>query len=108
MALLVTSLVLVALVSLVILPFEWLAALFLSAHAIDTSLRAFRHSLWSMVPFVLVTACRYCNVDMFENAFFAGLATRDPALAAQIRKVCEHYPFEYQSNSTLVFTLLAG
>lgn len=87
MQLLVTSLVLVALVSLVILPFEWLTGFFLSAHAIDASLRAFRHSLWSMVPFVLVTACRYCNVDMFENAFFAGLATRDPVLAAQIRKV---------------------
>lgn len=87
MQLLVSSLVLVAIVSIVILPLEWLCSLFLSAETIDSTLRAFRHASGSMIPFLLVTVCRYCNVKMFENAFFAGLATRDPELAAQIRQV---------------------
>lgn len=81
------SLVLVAVLWLLILPLEWLASLVVSAKTLDATLRAFRYSAWSTIPFVLVTACRYCNVAMFENAFFAGLAVRDPELAQTIRKV---------------------
>lgn len=83
----VSSLVLVGVLWLLVLPLEWLAALMLSAQTIDATLRAARYAAWSAVPYVLVTACRYCSVGMFEDAFFAGLAARDPALAVLIRKV---------------------
>uniref|UniRef100_K3X4V9 Uncharacterized protein n=1 Tax=Globisporangium ultimum (strain ATCC 200006 / CBS 805.95 / DAOM BR144) TaxID=431595 RepID=K3X4V9_GLOUD len=95
--LLVVSLVLVALVSLVVWPIEKLCALLLSSGgAVEATLRAFRYTTGSMIPYFLVTACRYCNVAMFENAFFAGLATRDPDLAAAIRqKKAIYWDWEY-------------
>ncbi|KUF78702.1 hypothetical protein AM588_10000064 [Phytophthora nicotianae] len=40
----------------------------------------------STIPFLLVGACRAFSVSMFENAFFAGLATRDTELVKAIRK----------------------
>lgn len=85
--LLIWSLVLVVLLSCVLLPLEWIASLFLSAETIDSTLRAFRYGASTFVPFMLVTLCRYFDVNMFESAFFAGLARRDATLAEQIQKV---------------------
>lgn len=82
--------VLVVLLSCVLLPLEWIASLFLSAETIDSTLRAFRYGASTFVPFMLVTLCRYFDVNMFESAFFAGLARRDATLAEQIQKVKTH------------------
>ncbi|RLN97178.1 hypothetical protein BBJ28_00007128 [Nothophytophthora sp. Chile5] len=84
--LLVLSLVLSAVLHLLLLPVEWLSALFLSQETIESTVRAFRYAAGSTVPFLLVGLCRYFSVAMFEDAFFAGIATRDAPLAAAIRK----------------------
>lgn len=81
------SLVLVVLLFCVLLPLEWIASLFLSAETIDSTLRAFRYGASTFVPFMLVTLCRYFDVNMFESAFFAGLARRDAQLAELIQQV---------------------
>ncbi|RLN98661.1 hypothetical protein BBJ28_00014172, partial [Nothophytophthora sp. Chile5] len=83
--LLVLSLVLSAVLHLLLLPVEWLSSL-LSQETIESTLRAFRYAAGSTVPFLLVGLCRYFSVAMFEDAFFAGIATRDAPLAAAIQK----------------------
>uniref|UniRef100_A0AAV1VNF7 Uncharacterized protein n=1 Tax=Peronospora matthiolae TaxID=2874970 RepID=A0AAV1VNF7_9STRA len=84
--LLVLAFVLSALLHLMLLPVEWISSLFLEPETVDASVRAFRYAAASTVPILLVSACRYFSVKMFENAFFAGLATRDAELAEKIRK----------------------
>ncbi|KAL4095134.1 hypothetical protein PRIC1_008512 [Phytophthora ramorum] len=79
-----------------LLPIEWISMLFLSPETVDASVRAFRYAAASTVPFLLIGVCRYFSVNMFENAFFAGLATRDAALAKQIRqKKAIYWDWEY-------------
>ena len=85
--LLILTFVLSALLHIVLLPVEWISSLFLEPETVDASVRAFRYAAASTVPILLVSACRYFSVKMFENAFFAGLATRDAELAENIRKV---------------------
>lgn len=85
--LLIMAFVLSAVLHLLLLPVEWISMLFLDQETVDASVRAFRYAAASTVPFLLVSVCRYFSVNMFENAFFAGLATRDAELAKTIRKV---------------------
>ncbi|CAI5724743.1 unnamed protein product [Peronospora effusa] len=84
--LLILALVLSAVMHLVLLPVEWISILFLKPETVDASVRAFRYTAASIVPFLLVGVYRYFSVKVFENAFFAGLATRDPKLAKMIQK----------------------
>ncbi|KAL3657118.1 hypothetical protein V7S43_018030 [Phytophthora oleae] len=84
--LLIMSIVLYIVLHVVLLPFEWISMLFLEPKTVDASVRAFRYAAASTVPFLLIGVCRYFSVNMFENAFFAGLATRDTELAKAIRK----------------------
>ncbi|TYZ67163.1 hypothetical protein PybrP1_003015 [[Pythium] brassicae (nom. inval.)] len=107
--LLVASLALVAVLWLLVLPFEWLAALMVSAQKIDATLRAARYAAGSVVPYVLVAACRYCSVGMFEDAFFAGLAARDASLAKLIRKKkAVYWDWEYVRHSLLAIARQLG
>eukprot|EP00644_Phytophthora_capsici_P003652 jgi/Phyca11/510658/fgenesh2_kg.PHYCAscaffold_64_\ len=85
--LLIMSVVLSVVLHVLLLPFEWLSMLFLEPETVDASVRAFRYAAASTVPFLLIGVCRYFSVNMFENAFFAGLTTRDAELAKSIRKV---------------------
>ncbi|KAG6621378.1 Ubiquitin carboxyl-terminal hydrolase [Phytophthora cinnamomi] len=94
--LLVMSAVLSALLHVLLLPVELISSLFLSPETVDASVRAFRYAAASTVPFLLVSVCRYVSVDMFEKAFFAGLATHDAALAQTIRqKKAIYWDWEY-------------
>lgn len=90
-ALLVLAFVLSAVLHLLLLPVEWISMLFLEPETVDASVRAFRYAAASTVPFLLVSICRFCGVKMFENAFFAGLASRDADFAKAIRKVRHKY-----------------
>lgn len=85
--LLIMSAVLSVLLHVLLFPVEMISMLFLSQETVDTSVGAFRYAAASTVPLLLVGVCRYFSVDMFENAFFAGLATHDAALAQAIRQV---------------------
>ncbi|KAE8884350.1 hypothetical protein PF005_g10240 [Phytophthora fragariae] len=77
-------------------PVELISRLVLSQETVDANVRAFRHAAVSTVPFLLVGVCRYFSVDMFESAFFAGLATHDAALAQTIRqKKAIYWDWEY-------------
>ena len=85
--LLILAVVLSAALHLVLLPVEWISSLVLDPETVDASVRAFRYAAASTVPILLVSVCRYFSVKMFENAFFAGLSTRDAELTETIRKV---------------------
>jgi hypothetical protein len=85
--LLIMAFVLAAVLHVLLLPIEWVSMLFLRPETVESTVRAFRYAAASTVPFLLVGVCRYFSVNMFENAFFAGLATRDAELAKTIRKV---------------------
>ncbi|KAG3113530.1 hypothetical protein PI124_g6809 [Phytophthora idaei] len=84
--LLIMAFVLSAVLHLLLLPIEWISMIFLSPETVDATVRAFRYAAASTTPFLLVGVCRYFSVSMFENAFFAGLATRDAELVKAIRK----------------------
>ncbi|KAG7398910.1 hypothetical protein PHYBOEH_010128 [Phytophthora boehmeriae] len=84
--LLVMSLVLSAVLHLLLLPVEWISSLFLEPETIEATVTTFRYTAASTVPFLLISTCRCFSVSMFENVFFAGIATRDATLAASIRK----------------------
>ncbi|POM76944.1 Hypothetical protein PHPALM_5761, partial [Phytophthora palmivora] len=84
--LLIMAVVLSAVLHVLLLPIEWISMLFLSPETVDASVRAFRYAAASTIPFMLIGVCRYFSVNMFENAFFAGLASRDAELAKTIRK----------------------
>ncbi|ETN00795.1 hypothetical protein, variant 1 [Phytophthora nicotianae CJ01A1] len=84
--LLIMAAVLSAVLHLLLLPIEWISMIFLSPETVDATVRAFRYAAASTIPFLLVGACRAFSVSMFENAFFAGLATRDTELVKAIRK----------------------
>ncbi|KAJ0394672.1 hypothetical protein P43SY_004155 [Pythium insidiosum] len=101
--LLLWSLGLIALVHLVVLPLEWTLSWLLPQAWIDASLRALRLALTSGIPFMLVTTCRYVQVELFETAFFAGLAQRDAALAAKIRsREAIYWDWEYVRHAAVV------
>lgn len=85
--LVIASVVLMAVLYVLLKPVELLLSLFLARETIENSVQAFRYAANSTIPLLLVGFCRYFNVRVFEDAFFAGVATRDPALAEQIRAV---------------------
>lgn len=85
--LLVASLVLIAVLFVVLKPVELLLSLVLSQETIETTVQAFRYTANASIPLLLVGFCRCFNVKIFENAFFAGVASRDPTLAKRIREV---------------------
>lgn len=94
--LLVMSFVLAAVLHVLLLPVEWISMLFLQPETVDATVRGFRYAAASTVPFLLISICRYFSVSMFEDAFFAGVATRDAALAASIRqKKAIYWDWEY-------------
>ncbi|TMW57837.1 hypothetical protein Poli38472_014440 [Pythium oligandrum] len=80
------STVLIIVIHVTLLPVEWLLGLLLPASWIDTTFRSFRYAMNSTIPFAMVTICRYVKVELFEDAFFAGLKTRDKLVAESIRK----------------------
>ncbi|GLE00645.1 hypothetical protein PINS_up009402 [Pythium insidiosum] len=101
--LLLWSLGLIALVHAVVWPLEWTLSWLLPQAWIDASLRALRLALTSGIPFMLVTTCRYVQVELFETAFFAGLAQRDPALASSIRsREAIYWDWEYVRHAAVV------
>lgn len=85
--LVVASFVLMAVLYVLLKPVELLLSLFLAQETIENSVQAFRYAANSTIPLLLVGFCRYFNVKIFEDAFFAGIAARDAALAEQIRSV---------------------
>jgi hypothetical protein len=85
--LLIASAALMAVLFLLLKPVELLLSLFLERETIENTVQAFRYAANSTIPLLLVGFCRYFSVRVFEDAFFAGVAARDPALAEQIRAV---------------------
>ncbi|CEG44648.1 uncharacterized protein PHALS_00994 [Plasmopara halstedii] len=84
--LLIMAVVLSALLHVLLLPIEWISHLILSPQTVDASVRAFRYTAASTIPFLLIGVSRLFRVKMFEKAFFAGLATRDVNLVKSIQK----------------------
>ncbi|TDH65670.1 hypothetical protein CCR75_003004 [Bremia lactucae] len=84
--LLIMAVVLSGVLHMLLLPVEWICTLFLRPETVDASVRAFRYAAASTIPFFLISVGRLFSVNMFEKAFFAGLASRDAELANMIKK----------------------
>lgn len=94
--LLIMAVGLSAVLHVLLLPIEWISHLFLRPKTVDASVRAFRYAAASTIPFLLIGVSRFFKVNMFEKAFFAGLATRDADLVKTIqKKKAIHLDWEY-------------